>query len=543
MPETVSENTAITGRSLVGAADVMGTGGTFHAVDPTTGARLAPGFGECGTSEVEEAAEQAWQAFDTYRSTAPEVRAAFLESIAAEIENVAPALAARVQAETGLPAGRVAGETARTTGQLRLFAGVVRDGGWRQARIDPGDPGREPVPRPDIRQRSVPVGPVAVFGASNFPLAFSVAGGDTASALAAGAPVVVKGHPAHPGTAEIVGRAVRAAVRKHDLPAGTFSLLQGTSNELGHALVTHPRIRAVGFTGSRRGGLALVEAAARRPVPIPVYAEMSAVNPVFLLPGALAERATALAAGFAASMTGSAGQLCTKPGLVFVLDGPDADRFVAAASEAVRAVAPAPMLSAGIAAAYENGVAALRSNDAVEETVRGAGTAPFACPGEPNLFVTTGEAFLADGRLHEEVFGPAAVVVRVRDERELAEIVERLEGQLTATVHASPGDHDLAARLLGRLELVAGRLIVDGWPTGVEVGHAMVHGGPFPATSAPATTSVGGCAIERFLRPVAYQDVPADLLPRELRDDDPDGIVRWRDGRPDTGGTERSGDR
>jgi 2,5-dioxopentanoate dehydrogenase len=540
---TESTDAPLTGRSLVGAADVRGTGGMFHAVDPATGARLEPGFGECGTAEVEQAAEQAWQAFDAYRSTTPEVRAAFLESIAAEIEHVAPALAARVQEETGLPAGRVATETARTTGQLRLFAGVVRDGAWRQARIDAGDPDREPVPRPDIRQRSVPVGPVAVFGASNFPLAFSVAGGDTASALAAGAPVVVKGHPAHPGTAEIVGRAVRAAVRKHDLPAGTFSLLQGTSTDLGHALVTHPYIRAVGFTGSRRGGLALVEAAARRPVPIPVYAEMSAVNPVFLLPGALAERAAALAAGFAASMTGSAGQLCTKPGLVFVLDGPDADRFVAAASEAVRAVAPAPMLSAGIAAAYESGVGTLRSIAAVEEVAQGAIGGPLACPGEPSLFVTTGEAFLADGRLHEEVFGPAAVVVRVRDEQRLTEIVDRLEGQLTATVHLSPGDHGTAARLLDRLELVAGRLIVNGWPTGVEVGHAMVHGGPFPATSAPATTSVGARAIERFLRPVAYQDVPADLLPRELRDDDPDGAVRYRDGRPETDRTGRGGDR
>jgi len=278
-------------------------------------------------------------------------------------------------------------------------------------------------------------------------------------------------------------------------------------------------------------------------VPIPVYAEMSAVNPVFLLPGALAERAAALAAGFAASMTGSAGQLCTKPGLVFVLDGPDADRFVVAASEAVRAVAPAPMLSAGIAAAYEGGVRTLRSNGAVEEVARGAIGGPFACAGDPHLFVTTGEAFLADGRLHEEVFGPAAVIVRVRDERQLTEIVERLEGQLTATVHVSLDDRGTAARLLGRLELVAGRLIVNGWPTGVEVGHAMVHGGPFPATSAPATTSVGARAIERFLRPVAYQDVPADLLPRELRDDNPDGIVRWRDGRPDTDRTGRGGDR
>jgi alpha-ketoglutaric semialdehyde dehydrogenase len=457
--------------------------------------------------EVERAATLAWEAFDSYRSTTAEARAAFLESIAAGIE-AAPELTRVVQEETGLPEGRVVGETARTAGQLRMFADVVRDGAWRQTRIEPGDP--------DIRQRSIPLGPVAVFGAGNFPLAFSVAGGDTASALAAGAPVVVKAHPAHPRTSEIVADAVRAAVRKHDLPEGTFGMLQGDGHEIGRALVTHPCIRAVGSTGSRSGGLALVEAAARRPVPIPVYAEMSAVNPVFLLPGALAERAEDIAAGFVASMTGSAGQLCTKPGLVFVPEGPDGDSFVAAAADAVAEVAAAPMFSAGVAAAYGRGVQALQAVCAVEEVARGGGEAPLGVAG---LYVTTGEAFLADARLHEEVFGPAAVVVRVRGSEQLSEIVERLEGQLTATVHMAESDREAAGELLRRLELVTGRLIVNGWPTGVKVGHAMVHGGPFPASSAPATTSVGSRAIERFLRPVAYQDVPADLLPNELRDD------------------------
>jgi 2,5-dioxopentanoate dehydrogenase len=524
----------ITGRSLIGAADVVGGGDAFYAADPVTGARLEPAYGECGAPEAAQAAALAWRDFDAYRSTDPETRAAFLDSIAEEIEKVAQELGRRVQDETGLPKARVAAETVRTTGQLRMFAGVVRDGAWLQARIDPADPGRSPLPRPDVRQRSIPVGPVAVFGASNFPLAFSTAGGDTASALAAGAPVVVKAHPSHPGVSEIVGRAVRAAVRKHDLPEGTFSLLQGTSTELGRALVTDPNIRAVGFTGSRRGGLALVEAAAGRQVPIPVYAEMSAVNPVFVLPGALAERAAAIASGFVASVTGSAGQLCTKPGLVFVADGPDTDRFVDAASEAIRAVAAAPMLNAGIAGAYGDRVRLLGSIQAVDEAARGLADASLACPAAAHLFVTTGEVFLANDRLHEEVFGPAAIIVRVRDERQMAEIAGHIEGQLTAAVHLSETDHGAAARLLARLELVAGRIIVNGWPTGVEVGDAMVHGGPFPATSAPATTSVGTRAIERFLRPVAYQDVPADLLPLELRDDNPYGIFRRREGHPET---------
>jgi alpha-ketoglutaric semialdehyde dehydrogenase len=523
---------SITGASLIGADDVIGSGGTFQAVDPSTGEQLDPAFGEAGAEDVARATRLAWQAFGSYRHTVPEVRAAFLESIADEIENVAAELSDRVQAETGLPAGRVAGETARTTGQLRLFAAVVRDGSWSQARIDPGSPDRTPLPRPDVRQRSVPVGPAAVFGASNFPLAFSVAGGDTASALAAGAPVVVKGHPAHPGTSEIVGRAIRAAVQKHDLPEGTFSLVQGTTNELGGALVSDPRIRAVGFTGSRRGGLALVDLAARRPVPIPVYAEMSAVNPVFVLPEALAGRGPAIAAAFITSVTGSAGQLCTKPGLLFLLDGQHADAFVTAAADAIAVVATAPMLNPGIASAYADGVAAVRATG-VDEAANGAPDDSIACAGTANLFVTTGDVFLSETRLHEEVFGPAAVVVKVRDEDQLAEIVDRLEGQLTASVHTDDADHDLAARLLDQLELIAGRVVFNGWPTGVEVGHAMVHGGPFPATSAPATTSVGARAIERFLRPVAYQDVPEALLPAEIRTDNPLGIFRRIDGEPE----------
>ena len=441
-------------------------------------------------------------------------------------------LAERVSAETGLPPGRVAGETARTVGQLRLFAELVRGGGWRQVRIDPALPDRSPLPRPDLRQRSVPVGPVAVFGASNFPLAFSVAGGDTASALAAGCPVIVKGHPAHPGTSELVGRAIREAVVEHGLPEGTFSLLHGTSHELGTALVSDPRIQAVGFTGSRGGGLALVAAAQRRPEPIPVYAEMSSVNPVFLLPGALQDRAAATAAGFVTAVTGSAGQLCTKPGLLFLLDGPDADTFVEAAGDAIRDVPAAPMLTPNIRSAFQRGADQLAELDGVTQIAAGADDDTLAEPGRALIYQTTGVRFLNEPALAEEVFGPSALIVRVRDTDELAEIVAGLDGQLTATVHLADPDHQLAGQLLDQLELVAGRIIVNGWPTGVDVGHAMVHGGPFPATSAPASTSVGTRAIERFLRPVAYQNVPDDLLPAELRPGNPTHVPTLVDGVP-----------
>ncbi|GAA0340497.1 aldehyde dehydrogenase (NADP(+)) [Actinoallomurus spadix] len=526
VPDTTS---VLTGDQLIGTRDVPGAGEEFHAVDPRTGERLDPVYRFGVAADVERAATLAWDAFGTYRNTDQETRAAFLEGIADRIDALGAELIGRVTAETGIPEGRVTGELARTTNQLRLFARVVRDGGWLGARVDPAVPGRVPLPRPDLRQRRIPLGPVAVFAASNFPLAFSVAGGDTASALAAGAPVVVKAHPAHPGTSELVGRAIRAAVAAHGLPEGTFSLLHG-GRELGVALVTDPRIRAVGFTGSRQGGLALVAAAAARPVPIPVYAEMSSVNPVFLLPGALRERAEELGRAYVASLSTGTGQLCTSPGLVFAMEGDGLDAFVESATAALAGTAAAPMLSAGIRQAYDEGVRRLAGTDAVTEVARGGDDTTIACAGRAALFVTDGDAFLADRSLQDEVFGAASIVVRVRDHAQLLEIAQAVEGQLTATVHATPEDHARAAELLPLLELIAGRVIFNGWPTGVEVGHAVVHGGPFPATSAPATTSVGTRAIERFLRPVSYQDAPAELLPAELRDGNPLGIWRRVDG-------------
>ncbi|GAA1692747.1 2,5-dioxovalerate dehydrogenase [Mycolicibacterium murale] len=468
-----------------------------------------------GPADLERAAAAAARDFDAYRSTTPAQRAAFLHRIASEIDALGDALVQQVTAETGIPVARATGELARTTGQLRLFASVVRAGEWTQARLDTPDPQRTPLPKPDLRQRSVPLGPVAVFAASNFPLAFSVAGGDTASALAAGAPVIVKAHPAHPRTSRLVGDAVRRAVAAENLPEGTFSVLLSSGPEIGVSLVQDPRIGAVGFTGSRRAGLALVATAAARPVPIPVFAEMSSVNPVFVLPGALAERAALIGRDLVASMLTGVGQLCTSPGLVFVADTADADTFLAAAADAVSTGPTGPMLTTGIAQAFGEHSARAAAVDGVQILAHGeSSTQP--CGGRPQLLMTTADRFLAEPVLAEEVFGPSSLIVRTPVDR-FADVVAGLEGQLTATVHAAADDHPQARELVRRLELVAGRLVFNGWPTGVEVGHATVHGGPHPATSAASTTSVGSRAIERFLRPVAYQNLPEELFPEEIQ--------------------------
>jgi NADP-dependent aldehyde dehydrogenase len=416
-----------------------------------------------------------------------------------------------------LPRARIEGERGRTVGQLKLFAGVVRRGGWMGLRVDPAQPDRAPLPRPDLRLRTVPLGPVAVFGASNFPLAFSTAGGDTASALAAGCPVVVKGHPAHPATGALVAGAIRAAVSACGMPAGVFGHLVGPGNELGSALVQDPRIAAVGFTGSRAGGLALVRLAQAREVPIPVYAEMSSINPVLLLPQALRARGAALGTAFVGSLTMGAGQFCTNPGLVLAIEGEGLDAFVEAARTALREAAPATMLTGGIHAAYEQGVAALDSHQDVEPIARGCAGEGVA-QGQAALFATTADRFLADRALGHEIFGAASLLVRCRDEAEMRAVLLAAEGQLTATIQMDAGDTALAARLVPLLERKAGRILANGWPTGVEVAHAMVHGGPYPATSDGRTTSVGSLAIDRFLRPVSYQNLAAELLPPVLRD-------------------------
>ena len=521
----------LTGEQLIDGGAVRGGDAAFRAVNPARSEPLEPAFSGAGAAELERACAAAWAAFDAYRETGLAERGAFLDAISARILGLGDALIERACAETGLPPARIQGERARTVAQLRLFAEVARAGHWIDARIDPAMPDRAPLPRADLRLRHVGIGPVAVFGASNFPLAFSVAGGDTASALAAGCPVVVKAHPAHPGTSELVGRAIQAAAAECGMPPGVFALLFGAGNWLGGALAADPRIKAVGFTGSRAGGLALVRIAAGRPEPIPVFAEMSSINPVILLPAALAARGDNIGAGFAASLTMGAGQFCTNPGLVLALDGPDLDAFVSAAAAALGDGPAAVMLHPGIFQAYRDGVARLERNAQVRQVARGQ-AASGDNRGQSALFETSGEAFLADPALKEEVFGASSLIVRCRDPREILAIVESLEGQLTLTLHMDAGDMEAARALLPALERRAGRLLVNGWPTGVEVGHAMVHGGPYPATSDSRTTSVGTLAIRRFLRPVCYQDFPDALLPAALREGNPAAIWRLMDGVP-----------
>lgn len=507
----------VSGRLFVGANQIATDAG-FQAMNAATGELMQPRFSAAGAAEVERACELAWRALDPYRELDPQLRARFLETIAEHIGALGDELLERAHAESGLPLARLTGERGRTMGQLRLFADELRTGGWLGVRVDPALVERKPLPRPDLRQRKVPLGPVVVFGASNFPLAFSVAGGDTAAALAAGCPVIVKGHSAHPGTGDLVAQAIVAAAQACELPEGVFSLLNGNSRALGAALVAHPRVRAVGFTGSRAGGLALMKIASERPEPIPVYAEMSSINPVFLLPGALAAKAEVLGREFVASLTLGVGQFCTNPGLVLALDDAGLERFIVAARGALEQVAPAVMLTAGIHDAYEKGVARLLEHGKVTLLARGAEQRGRNC-GRGALFAVRGRDLLQHKEVMDEVFGASAVIVRCRDEAELLDVSEHLEGQLTATLHMIPDDESLARRLVPILERRAGRLIANGWPTGVEVSHAMVHGGPFPATSDGRSTSVGTLAIERFLRPVCYQDFPDALLPSALRRD------------------------
>lgn len=517
----------ITGTMLIGTNDVVGSGPVFHAVNPASGEACDPAYPGGDQTHVDAAAALADQAFASYRATTPEQRAAFLREVGAQIMALGDTLIERAMQETGLPRARLEGERGRTVNQLGLFADVVLAGGWHGARIDYALPERKPMPRADLRMRYIPVGPVAVFGASNFPLAFSVAGGDTASALAAGSPVVVKGHPAHPGTSELVGRAVRAAVQTCGLHEGVFSLIFGAGNDIGLALVNHPSIKAVGFTGSRAGGTALMRAAAARPEPIPVYAEMSSINPMYLMPAALKQRAQAMAEGFAASLLGSAGQLCTCPGLVLGLDSPELDVFVETARQRIGASTSSTMLTPGIHQAYLAGVQHLTSQPGISMLAQGGQAGqPNQC--QATLLATTAQDFLRDPiNMGQEVFGSCCIIVRCADEAEMLEVARSLEGQLTATLHLEAGhDEPLIRRLLPVLELKAGRILANGFPTGVEVGHAMVHGGPFPATSDPRSTSVGSAAIERFLRPVCYQDIPDVFLPEPLQAANPWGVTR-----------------
>jgi NADP-dependent aldehyde dehydrogenase len=522
----------ITGKMLIGQSELLGQHGEIFAINPTTGEQLAPAFGSGNEQQVEDACALADAAFDSFRSTSAAQRASFLEQIADNILDLGDTLVQRAMAETGLPQARIEGERGRTMGQLRLFAGVVRAGQGLDPRIDPAMPERQPLPRSDLRQRHVPLGPVAVFGASNFPLAFSVAGGDTASALAAGAPVVVKAHSAHPGTSELVGRAIQLAVKQCELHPGVFSLLYGSGHKIGTVLVSDPRIKAVGFTGSQTGGTALMRVASERPEPIPVYAEMSSANPIFLLPAILAAAPETLAAGFCGSLQMGAGQFCTSPGLIVAVDGAPLQAFIDSCSERLSTSPSQTMLTPGVQQAYVSGVEGMGQSAGVDPLAKGlCDNAPNQC--QAALFVTSAEAFIADKHLANEVFGSCALVIRCQNETQMLQVAKHLEGQLTATVHCNDDEQEQLVRsLLSILELKAGRVLFNGYPTGVEVCHAMVHGGPYPATSNSRSTSVGTAAIQRFLRPVCYQDVPAKYLPAEIDTANSRGLTRLVNGVP-----------
>ncbi|QIK79922.1 aldehyde dehydrogenase (NADP(+)) [Sphingomonas piscis] len=514
---------------FIGARAVQGTQGEIRGISAATGEKLDPAFGGATKDDLDDSCRLADEAFDTYRNTDPETRAAFLEAIAQNILDLGDELVERCMTESGLPRPRIEGERGRTVGQLRLFAQVVRAGRYLDVRIDPAMPDRQPLPRPDLRSRMIPVGPVAVFGASNFPLAFSVAGGDTASALAAGCPVVAKAHSAHPGTSELVGSAIQKAVASSGLPEGVFSLLFDSGREIGQGLVADHRIKAVGFTGSRGGGTALMKIAAERKEPIPVYAEMSSINPVILFEGALKERAEAIGKAFVGSLTLGAGQFCTNPGLILAEEGEGLNTFLSAAAETLKEAAASTMLTPGIHQSYCQGVEALAGHNQVETVARGKAGENFQ--GQAALFATSSEAFLADPHLQEEVFGSSSLVVRCPDRDAVRDVVEALEGQLTAAIHIAESDYPQAKELLPLLEKKVGRILVNGFGTGVEVAHAMVHGGPYPSTADGRSTSVGTMAIDRFLRPVSYQDLPDALLPDDVKDSNPHKLERLMDGK------------
>lgn len=506
----------LTGKHLIDGNWVEG-GATFQTVSPASGEVLQAAVCDADAGIVAKAAEAAEGAFAAYSATSTADRANFLRAIGDEIEARGDLLTATAGQETALPDMRLNGERGRTIGQLRLFADWIEDGSCFDVRIDRAMPDRQPLPRPDVRLMLKAIGPVGVFGASNFPLAFSTAGGDTASALAAGCPVVVKGHPAHAGTAEIVADAIRVAIEKTGMPSGTFGLVQGASQESGAALVKHPLIKAIGFTGSLRGGRALFDLAVSRPEPIPFYGELGSINPTFLLPAALSARGEEIAKGWAGSLTMGVGQFCTNPGLVVALDGPDLGGFLSTASDALSAVPGQTMLTAGIADAYRRAVDAKVRDDKVSVQVKGS-AGEGACNVAPAVFDVSSDVWLSEPDLHHEVFGPAAIVVRCSDRKAMMDVANSLEGQLTATLIMDDADLDDALSLLPVLERKAGRLMRNNFPTGVEVAHSMMHGGPYPASTDVRSTSVGTKAIERFLRPVAYQNFLQDMLPDATKD-------------------------
>lgn len=515
----------LSGNNIIGQELSAEGNETFQAVNPSTGKKIEPEFQQATSAEINRAAEKAGAAFQVYRNKSGKEKAQFLEAIAEEIMSLGNALISRCMEETGLPEGRLTGERGRTVNQLKLFAELLKEGSWVDARIDTADPDRKPLPKADIRSMLKALGPVGVFGASNFPFAFSVAGGDTASALAAGCTVVVKGHPAHPGTSEMVGLAIQQAVKKCNMPEGTFSMVNGPSVEVGLGIVRHPLIKAIGFTGSFGGGKALFDEAGKRAEPIPVYAEMGSTNPLFILPRALKERKEKIARDLAASVNLGVGQFCTNPGLVLLQSSEDSEQFKDLLSKSIREAEAGVMLTSGIRDNYRKGIEKLSTTKNVEVLAKGKEESS-SCHGTSYFLHTSAQSLLADHSLQEEVFGPSTLAVTAQDKNELLQAAENLHGHLTITIHGTEEDLLEHQDLIHVLEQKAGRLTINGYPTGVEVCHSIVHGGPYPATTDSRSTSVGTAAVNRFVRPVCYQSFPPALLPDELKDGNPLNI--WR---------------
>jgi NADP-dependent aldehyde dehydrogenase len=516
------------GVSLIAGERGGSSGAEFRAVNPATGEALEPAFRSATEEEVDRAVQAAQSAFLTSRKTGAAERAALLRAIADGLDAAADAIVDRAQQETALPEARLRGEVLRTSNQLRMFARVAEEGSWVAARIDTALPDRKPLARPDLRSMLRPLGPVAVFGASNFPLAFSVAGGDTASALAAGNPVLVKAHPAHPGTSELVGQVIAASITSCGAPPGLFSLLFDAGFKVGQALVTHPLIQAVSFTGSQKGGRALMDLAAQRPKPIPCFAEMGSTNPVFILPGALKQRSSAIAGGLFGSFTLGAGQFCTKPGMVFLPEQTETEPFLAELRRLTGESSAFSLLTPAIAANYSRSLDARKETDGL--SAHAASNAGVPCGAGAVLLETEIETFLSRPALSEEIFGPTTLVVRYGEREAMMHAAEELEGHLTATILGTESDLAEYRDLVAVLERKAGRVLFNGFPTGVEVCDAMVHGGPYPSSSDSRFTAVGTRAIFRFARPVCYQGFPEAELPEDLRDTNPRGIARMVNG-------------
>ena len=518
--------TQILGHNYIGGQRSAQGSVIVNSVDATTGQALPYDFYQATAQEVDRAACAAAAAYPAYKALSAERRAAFLDAIADELDALDDQFVALVCRETALPAARIAGERGRTSGQMRLFATVLRRGDFYAARIDQAQPERTPLPRPDVRQYRIGLGPVAVFGASNFPLAFSTAGGDTASALAAGCPVVFKAHSGHMATAEQVADAILRAAERTGMPQGVFNMIYGAG--VGEALVKHPSIQAVGFTGSLKGGRALCDMAVARPQPIPVFAEMSSINPVIILPQALQVRGATVARELAASVVQGCGQFCTNPGLVIGLRSPAFTAFIEQLAGQINEQPAQTMLNAGTLRSYAKGVSQLAEHALVEHL---AGLAQQGAQAQPQVFRADVRLLLeGDPVLQEEVFGPTTVVIEVQDAAQLDAAIQSLHGQLTATLIGEPEDLQQFGGLTPLLEQKVGRILINGYPTGVEVCDAMVHGGPYPATSDARGTSVGTLAIDRFLRPVCFQNYPDSLLPEPLKNANPLGIQRLVDG-------------